>query len=72
MDAGNNRIQRWSPGSSFGVTVVSAGFSNPRGIAFDPSGNLAIADYSYARVVLAPIFCGKFIMLTFWIQNFCR
>ena len=59
MDSGNNRIQRWWPGSTYGVTVVAASFSNPRGIAFDPSGNLAIADQSYDRVVLASIVCRE-------------
>ncbi|CAF4021362.1 unnamed protein product, partial [Rotaria sordida] len=36
MDAGNKRIQRWSPGSTYGVTVVSTtALLNGIGIAFD-------------------------------------
>ncbi|CAF5047482.1 unnamed protein product, partial [Rotaria sp. Silwood1] len=30
MDSGNNRIQRWWPGSTYGVTVASASLNNPR------------------------------------------
>ena len=59
MDAGNNRIQQWASGSTFGVTIASASLYNPRGMAFDPSGNLAVADYSYHRVVLFPALCRK-------------
>ncbi len=59
MDSGNNRIQRWWPGSTYGVTVLSGSFLNPRGISFDPSGNLVIADMSYSRVVRAYIVCRK-------------
>jgi cytochrome bd-type quinol oxidase subunit 1 len=59
MDSGNNRIQLWPPGSTFGVTVVSAAMYNPRGMALDPDGNLAVADYSYYRVILFPVTCRK-------------
>ncbi len=59
MDSGNNRIQRWSPGSTYGITVVSASLSSPSGMAFDPSGNLVIADMGNHRVVQAPISCRK-------------
>ncbi len=59
MDSGNNRIQRWWPGSTYGVSVVLGSFSNPRGMAFDPFGNLAVADYSYHRVVLFSVGCRK-------------
>lgn len=60
MDAGNNRIQQWASGSAFGVTVASASLSNPRGLSIDPNGNLAVADYSYDRVVLFPVVCRKY------------
>jgi DNA-binding beta-propeller fold protein YncE len=60
MDSGNNRIQRWWPGSTYGVTVASGSLYNPRGLAFDPSGNLATADYSYHRVVSFAIACRKY------------
>jgi sugar lactone lactonase YvrE len=59
MDAGNNRIQRWWPGSTYGITVVTAALYNPRGMTFDPSGNLVVADMSYERVVLFPVGCRK-------------
>ncbi|CAF3873393.1 unnamed protein product [Rotaria sp. Silwood1] len=57
MDAGNNRIQRWWPGSTYGVTVAAASMSNPRGMAFNPSGDLVVADYSNHRMVLFPVVC---------------
>ena len=59
MDAGNDRIQCWSPGSTYGVTVAAASMANPRGMAFDPSGNLVVADMSYHRMVLFPVTCRK-------------
>ncbi len=60
MDGGNNRIQRWAPGSTFGVTVASSSsLYNPRGIAIDPLGNLAVADTSYHRVVKFFVVCRK-------------
>ncbi len=34
--------------------------SNPRGIAFDPNGNLAVADYSYDRVISFTVVCRKY------------
>lgn len=62
MDAGNDRIQRWRPDATFGETIASATMANPRGLAFDPSGNLATADYSYHRVVQYPISCREFMI----------
>ncbi|CAF4109536.1 unnamed protein product [Rotaria magnacalcarata] len=59
MDSGNNRIQRWWPGSTYGVTMAAAVLSNPRGMAFDPYGNLVVADYSNHRMVLFPVTCRK-------------
>ncbi|CAF5113130.1 unnamed protein product, partial [Rotaria sp. Silwood1] len=57
MDAGNDRIQRWWPGSTYGVTVAAASMYNPRGMAFNPSGDLVVADYSNHRMVLFPVSC---------------
>ena len=59
MDAGNNRVQRWASGATYGVTIVSATFSNPKGFAFDSSGNLAVADQYYHRVPLFHVNCRK-------------
>ena len=59
MDAGNDRIQRWSPGSTYGVTVAAASLSTGRGMAFDLTGNLVVADDTYDRVVLFPVSCRK-------------
>ncbi|CAF3628500.1 unnamed protein product [Rotaria sp. Silwood1] len=59
IDSGNNRIQRWWPGSTYGVTVASASLNNPRGMAFDTSGNLVVADESYHRMVLFPVTCRE-------------
>jgi len=60
MDAGNNRIQRWAPQASVGVTIIAGSLANPRGIAFDRSGNLVIADSGYNRIVSAAVSCGRF------------
>jgi hypothetical protein len=60
MDAGNNRIQRWSPGAAYGITVVSATFSAPRGMTIDSIGNLVVADMSNDRIVSFAMTCRKF------------
>jgi hypothetical protein len=54
-----HRIQRWSPGSRYGVTVAAASPMYARGMAFDPSGNLVVADQSYHRILLFSINCCK-------------
>lgn len=60
MDSGNERIQRWWPGSTYGMTVASStSLYNPRGLVIDALGNLVLADYSYHRVVSFPGGCGK-------------
>ncbi|CAF1577914.1 unnamed protein product [Rotaria magnacalcarata] len=60
MDSGNNRIQRWSPGSTYGITLVTAAMSSPRGMSFDNMGNLVVADMSYHRIDSFAILCRKF------------
>ena len=60
LDSGNNRIQRWPPGSAFGTTVASSSsLYNPRGLSIDPSGNLVVADDSYHRIISFSVICRK-------------
>lgn len=63
MDSGNERIQRWSSGSLSGTTLVATtALFNPRGLAIDPLGNLAVADCSNHRVVSFTVTCRKFFV----------
>lgn len=57
MDAGNNRVQRFAPGSFIADTIAAMSFNNPRGMRLDSIGNLYIADQSNHRVILYR--CGK-------------
>lgn len=66
LDSGNRRVQRWAPQSTFGETVLAVSFSNPVGLAFAPSGDLAVADCSTHRIVLSSIFCGTFVVINTW------
>ena len=60
LDSGNNRIQRWWPYSTYGITVASSGsLWNPRGMSFDTSGNLVVADLSNHRAISFPVSCRK-------------
>ncbi|CAF2238833.1 unnamed protein product, partial [Rotaria magnacalcarata] len=60
MDSGNNRIQRWWPGATYGTTVASStSLYNPRGLIIDPLGNLVLADCSNHRVVSFAGGCGE-------------
>ena len=59
MDSGNNRIQRWAPLSTYGVTVASASMSNPRGLVFDTLGNLLVSDCSNHRLLSFPVSCRE-------------
>lgn len=60
MDAGNNRIQRWNPSSTYGVTIATGSLSNPRGLVFDTLGNLVVADCSNHRVVSFVVSCREY------------
>jgi DNA-binding beta-propeller fold protein YncE len=60
MDSGNTRIQRWWPGSTYGVTVASASMSSPRGMRFDSLGNLVVVDASNDRVLSFPVVCREY------------
>ncbi|CAF2697913.1 unnamed protein product [Rotaria sp. Silwood2] len=58
MDANNNRIQKWFPGATYGVTVVSSSSMNdPRAIRFDPYGNIVVADHTSDRVISFAMLC---------------
>lgn len=61
LDAGNNRIQKWLPGMTFGVTIVQTTMSTPLGMSFDGFGNIVVADTSYHRINLFALGCRKFI-----------
>ncbi len=62
MDSGNERIQRWIPGASYGTTIASSStMNNPRGMRFDNYGNLAIADLNMNRVISFGITCREYI-----------
>jgi hypothetical protein len=57
-DNGNNRIQKWAPGASYGNTVAGGNgsgssanqFNNPRGVFVDGSGNIYVSDASNHRI----------------------
>ncbi|CAF4348721.1 unnamed protein product [Rotaria sp. Silwood2] len=59
LDSGNDRIQQWASGATFGVTVASVSMSTPKGMSFDPFGNLVVADSGNHRVLLFSIICRK-------------
>lgn len=60
MDSGNNRIQKWTPGATYGITVVAATMSSPRGMKFSTTGSLVVADMSYHRIISFALMCRKF------------
>lgn len=61
MDSNNNRVQKWWPGANFGVTVVAASsMSGPRGLRFDPFGNMVIADVGMSRVLSFAVVCREY------------
>lgn len=60
MDAGNDRIQRFAPGSAIGVTVAAMAFSTPKGMRLDSVGNIFIADQGNHRIVVFK--CSKSII----------
>lgn len=62
MDFGNKRIQKWYPGATYGITVVSASsMYNPYGMKFDRFGNIVVADTDNYRIISFGIICCKFI-----------
>lgn len=60
MDYANDRVQKWFPGDSYGVTVVAASsMSNPYRMKFDRLGNIIICDTDNHRVLLFGLTCRK-------------
>lgn len=59
LDQGNNRVQKWFPGASFGVTVLVAVMSSPIGMQLDLQDNIVIADTSYHRIISFAVVCRK-------------
>lgn len=59
MDTGNNRVQRWLPGATYGTTMLSASMNLPYGLKFDNRGNMLIADVNNHRVLFFGMTCRK-------------
>ncbi|CAF4009054.1 unnamed protein product [Rotaria sp. Silwood1] len=53
------KIQRWSPGSTYGITLVAVTMASPKGMTFDSIGNLVVADMSYHRIDSFSISCPQ-------------
>lgn len=56
VDQMNNRIQKWAPGATNGITVVgsSATLNDPAGIFIDVNGAIYVADMGNHRVQMFP------------------
>jgi hypothetical protein len=61
MDAGNNRVQRFAPGSMTADTIAAMAFNAPRGMRLDTIGNLYVTDQNNHRVIFFR--CGKLFPL---------
>ena len=60
LDTGNKRVQRWAPGATSGVTIISStAWNNPYGLRLGPSGSLVLTDTNNHRVISFPISCRK-------------
>ena len=70
MDFGNQRVQRWVQGATFGTTIVAASMSGPVGMTFDRIGNIYIADTSNHRVLSFSLTCRKYRLFNDDIQSF--
>ncbi|CAF4459743.1 unnamed protein product, partial [Rotaria sp. Silwood2] len=57
LDYSNDRVQKWYPGASYGITVASGSMNLPVGMTFDRLGNLVVADSSYHRIISFSIMC---------------
>lgn len=58
-DCYNGRIQRWTPGASYGTTIIGPILNYPRGIFMHSSGNLIVADQNNHRIVSFAVYCRK-------------
>ena len=63
LDSANNRIQRWWPRASYGMTVAASAFSTPYGMMLDPRGNLVVTDTFNLRVLSFSMTCRMFFMI---------
>ncbi len=63
LDYTNDRVQKWWPGASFGATVAATTLSNPRGMRFDRSSNIVIADTAYDRILSFGLVCRKSLQM---------
>lgn len=60
LDFNNDRIQKWFPSASFGVTVAATTLVSPLGFRFDRESNLIIADTNDHRILKFGLLCRKF------------
>lgn len=59
LDYNNDRIQKWLPGASFGVTVAATTMYNPFGMRFDRLSNIVVADTANHRILSFALICRK-------------
>lgn len=57
LDTGNNRVQKWLPGASYGTTVIATSMSTPLGLIVDPIGGLVISDTNNHRIISFALSC---------------
>ncbi len=72
MDYGNNRVQKWYPGSNFGLTVAAASMYYPYSMTMDGYGNIYVSDTYYHRVIKFSLLCRmlNFYFLFFFVNYF--
>lgn len=65
LDTGNNRIQKWWPGSTFGTTVLAGSYATPLSMILDRANSLVIVDTNNHRIVSYGVLCRKFTLSLF-------